>query len=130
MLSVRRFTKDADEAVWVEVSNSSRKGRENWRAITVEEMILEEKGNPSFDLEGRSIAELDGKPVGVVHARVDKLREERKGFIRLDVIPESRGSGIERQLVETALTELKARGTTMAQAWADSREEKRTAYSF
>lgn len=125
MLSVRRFTKGADEPVWVEVSNASRKGHVNWRAITVEEMLLQEKDDPSFDLEGRFIAEFDGKPVGVVHARVDKLREERKGFIRLDIIPESRSSGIERQLVETALTELKARGMTMAQAWADSRENDR-----
>jgi len=122
MLNVRRFVKGVDEPVWVEVLNASRKEREEWRAITAEEMLLQEKGDPSFDLEGRFIAELDGSPVGVVHANVDKLREERKGFIRFDVIPESRGQGIERQLIETALRELEVRGMTTAQAWADSRE--------
>jgi len=111
-----------DEPVWVEVLNASRKDREDWRAITAEEMLLQEQGDPSFDSEGRFIAELDGRPVGVVHANVDKLREESKGFIRFDVIPESRGSGIERQLLETALRELKARGMTTAQARADSKE--------
>jgi len=111
-----------DEPVWVEVLNASRKNREDWRAITAEEMLLQEQGDPSFDSEGRFIAELDGRPVGVVHANVDKWREERKGFIRFDVIRESRGSGIERQLLETALKELKARGMTTAQARADSKE--------
>ena len=123
MLNMRRFVQNVDEPVWVEVLNASRKDREDWRAITTEEMLLQEKEEPSFDSEGRFIAELDGRPAGVVHANVDKLREERKGFIRFDVIPESRGSGIERQLVETALSELKARGMTIAQAQADS--EKR-----
>jgi mycothiol synthase len=120
MLNMRRFVQNVDEPVWVEVLNASRKDREDWRAITTEEMLLQEKEEPSFDSEGRFIAELDGRPVGVVHANVDKLREERKGFIRFDVIPESRGSGIERQLVETALSELKARGMTVAQAQTDS----------
>jgi len=122
MLNIRRFVQGVDEPIWVEVLNASRKEREDWRAITAEEKLLQEKGDPSFDLEGRFIAELDGRPVGVVHADVDKLREERRGFIRFDVIPESRGRGIERQLIETALRELKVRGMAMAQARADSRE--------
>ena len=122
MLHIRRFVQGVDEPVWAEVLNASRKGREDWRAITAEEMLLQEKEDPSFDVEGRFIAELDRKPVGAVHANVEKLREERKGFIRFYVIPESRGRGIEHQLVETALRELKARGMTTAQASVDSRE--------
>ncbi|MEE8636637.1 MAG: GNAT family N-acetyltransferase [Dehalococcoidia bacterium] len=125
MLNMRRFMKGVDEPVWVEVLNAARKDREDWRAITAEEMLLQEKGDPSFDSEGRFIAELDGRPVGVVHANVDKLREERKGFVRFNVIPEFRDRGIERQLIETGLRELKVRGMTMAQAWADSRERAR-----
>jgi ribosomal protein S18 acetylase RimI-like enzyme len=111
-----------DEVVWIEVLNASRKDREDWRAITVEEMLLQEKEDPKFDPEGRFIAEFGGRPVGVVHANVDKLREEKKGFIPFDVIPESRGRGIEHQLVETGLGELKARGMTIAQASVDFRE--------
>jgi mycothiol synthase len=114
---------DVDEPVWVEVLNAARKERKDWRAMTVEELLLEEK-RPNFDFEGRFIAELDGKPVGIVHANVDKLREDRKGFIRLGVTPEFRGGETEQQLIETALRELKARGMTTAQAWADSGEKK------
>ena len=122
MLHIRRFVKGIDEPVWVGVLNASHKGREDWRAVTAEEMLLQEKEDPNFDVEGRFIAELDRKPVGAVHANVEKQREERKGFIRFFVIPQSRGRGIERQLVEIALRELKARGMTTAQAFVDSRE--------
>lgn len=121
-LNMRRFMSGVDEPVWVEVLNAARRHREDWRAITAEEIVLQEKEDPSFDSEGRFIAELDGRPVGVVHANVDKLREERMGFIRCDVIPESRGTGVPRQLLETALEELKARGMTTSQAFADARE--------
>ena len=123
MCSIRRFVKEKDEPVWVEVLNASRKDHEDRRAITVEEMLLQEKEEPSFDPEGRFIAELDGRAVGVVHANVDKFREEKRGFIRFDVIPGSRGGGIERDLLEIALRELQARGMTVAQASVDSREE-------
>jgi mycothiol synthase len=125
MLHIRRFVKGVDEPVWVEVLNATRKDREDLRAITVEEMLLQEKEDPNFDPEGRFIAELDRRPVGAVHANVEKHREERKGFIRFYVIPESRGKGIEHQLVETALRELKARGMATAQAGADYREPDR-----
>ncbi len=122
MLKIRRFVKGIDEPIWVGILSESRKNREDWRAITAEEMLLQEKENPSFDPEGRFVAELEQRPVGVVHAHVEKLREERTGFVRLDVIPESRGRGIERQLVETALKELKARDMAIAQASVDSVE--------
>lgn len=122
MLNMRHFVKGTDEPVWVKVLNASCRDREDWRAMRAEEMILEEKEDPGFDSEGRFIAELEGEPVGVVHAHVDKLREGSKGFIVLDVLPESRGSGIERQLVETALRELRVRGMTIAQASADAKQ--------
>jgi mycothiol synthase len=114
--------KGVDELIWDGVLNTSRKDREDWRAIAVEELLLEPK-RPGFDFEGRFIAELDGKPVGLVHADVDELSEDKKGLIRLSIITEFRGSGIERQLLEIALTELKVRGMTTAQVWADSEEQ-------
>jgi mycothiol synthase len=119
MLSVRRFVGGVDERIWDEVLSVSRRHSEEWGAIAVEELLLKEK-RPGFDFGGRFIAELDGKSVGLVHADVDKLSEDRKGLIRLSVIPEFRGTGVERQLLETGLTELKARGMAAAQAWADS----------
>jgi len=124
MLSVRRFVKGADEPLWVDVLNAARKEREDWRTITVEELLADAK-RPSFDFRGRFIAELDGKAVGIVHAKVDKMSEDKKGFIRLDVVPQFRGCGIETPLMETALRELKARDMTIAQTWADFSEKER-----
>jgi len=60
----------------------------------------------------------------VAHANVDRFRDDRKGFIRLEVVPEFRGQ-IERQLVEAALGELKARAMTSAQSWAEFAEQER-----
>jgi len=122
MLNIRRFVRGADESLWVDILNAARKGREDWRAITVEEVLLQEKEDPKFDPEGRFVAEFDGRPVGILHAKVDKLREEKKGYIPFDVPPESRGRGIEHQLLETGLRELKARGMMTAQASVDTRE--------
>lgn len=125
MLNIRRFVKGADEPVWVEVLNAAYKEYEDWRAITVEEFLLDEK-RPNFDFEGRFIAELDGTPLGIIHAYVDKLRKEKKGFINsFGVIPEHRGHGVEEKLIETALKELKKRGMQVAQAWSDYKREDR-----
>jgi mycothiol synthase len=126
VLNLRRFVKGVDEPVWVEVLNAAYKEYGGWwRAITVEEMLLDEK-RPNFDFEGRFIAELNGKPVGIVHAHVDKLRKEKKGFIyTFGVIPEFRGRGVEEELVESAMNELRKRGMDLVQAWADHKRSDR-----
>ena len=122
MLNIRRFVRDVDEPIWVQVLNAAYKERVDWRAVTVEEMLLDAK-RPGFDFEGRFIAELGGKPAAVVHANVDEFRNDGKGFIRFGVIPGFRGHGVEQQLMETVVTELKARGMTTAQAWVDSEKK-------
>ena len=104
MSIIRGFVKYADEPVWVRVFNAAYKEYEDWRAITVEEMLLEEK-RPDFDFEGRFIAELNGEPVGIAQAHVDKLRKEKKGFINnFGIVPEFRGRGVEERLAEVART--------------------------
>ena len=125
MLHIRQFVKGVDEPVWVEVLNAAYKEYEDWRAITVEEFLLDEK-RPNFDFEGRFIAELDGKPVGVIHAHVDKLRKEKKGFIQnFGVIPDFRGRGIEEKLMEIAMNELKKRKMKVIQAWTHNKRTDR-----
>jgi mycothiol synthase len=122
MLHIRRFVKGTDEPVWVDVLNAASNDDEFWRAITVDEFLLEQE-RPGFDFDGRFIAELKGRPAGIVHAYVDKARTDGQGFIRLGVIPEFRGREVERQLIETALKELRARGMTTAQSGAESARE-------
>jgi len=122
MLHIRRFVKGTDEPVYVDVLNAAGKDDEFWRAITVDEFLLEQQ-RPGFDFDGRFIAELEGRPVSVVHAGVDRARTDGQGFIRFGVIPEFRGREVERKLVETALDELRARGMTSAQTGTESAKE-------
>jgi GNAT superfamily N-acetyltransferase len=120
IVKIRRFQKGKDEADWVHVWNTAYQEYEDIRKITAADFRLAEAA-PSFDPEGRFIAEVDGEPVGIIHAHVDKLRKEPKGFIRsFGVIPKLRGGDIEHQLIHLALAELKRRGMTTVQGWARS----------
>ncbi len=122
MLSIRRFVQGTDEPLWVDVLNAASRDDEYWRAITVDEFLSLQK-RLSFDPEGRFIAEIAGRPIGVAHANVDKFRTDGQGDIRLDLIPEFRGREVARQLMATVLEELKARGMTTAHTWTDSARE-------
>ncbi len=119
LMKIRRFVQGKDEADWVRVWNAVYGERWDFRPMTVEEMMALEK-SPDFDAEGRFIAELGGEPVGIVFAYVDKLREEKKGFVRsFGVISEHQGKGIEEKLADSALEEFKKRGMTIVQSGAD-----------
>lgn len=124
MLHIRRFVRDSDEPVWVDVLNASHIDDEDWRTITVDELRAEEK-HPGFDFEGRFIAELEGRAVGLVHAFVDRFRTDGQGAVRVSLIPGVRGRGVAEPLVEKGLEELKARGMSNAQTWTPSAETDR-----
>jgi len=118
MLKIRKFVQGRDETVWINVANRAFKEFDEFRSSTVEDMIASEKA-PTFDATGMFIAELDGEPVGIVNAYVDKMREEKKGFMRaLGVIPEYRRRGIGRALAEKALESLREREMERVEAGA------------
>jgi GNAT superfamily N-acetyltransferase len=124
MLKLRRFVLGTDEANWLRVWNVIYGACLDLAPMTADEMTLMEK-SPDFDSEGMFIAELDNQPAAIVHAYVDKFREEEKGFLKdFGVLPEFRGRGIEEKLAETALAELKNRGMKVAQssAYGDQRD--------
>ena len=123
MLKIRRFVQGKDEEAWLSVWNVVYGQRWDLAPMTVDEMVATEK-SPDFEAEGRFIAEVDTQPVGIVHAYVDKLREEKKGFVRsFGVIPTFRGQGIEEKLAETALEEFKRRGMKVVQSAADGEQK-------
>jgi mycothiol synthase len=103
MLNVRKFVPGEDEATWLRVLNEAYKEHEDFRPDTIEEMELSKK-SPSFDAAGMLIAEIEGKPVGVVNAFVDRHRTEKVGSLRvLGVVPEFRRRGVGRSLLEAAI---------------------------
>ena len=125
LLKIRRFVQGRDEEDWIEVWNAAYKEYDDLRQMTVNEFRQYEKA-PEFDPKGRFIAELNRKSVGIIHAHVDKRREEKKGFIRsFGIIPEFRGKGMEEKLAEIALKELKSRGMESAQGWAVEKRKDR-----
>jgi GNAT superfamily N-acetyltransferase len=99
-----------------------------WRGTTVDEMLELEK-SPGFDFEGRFIVEVDGKPVGLVNAQVEKSGEEKRGFIRdLCVLPAFRGSSVEEQLLGAAMNEFRRRGVNRVRAWTGVKRADRIGF--
>jgi len=118
MLKIRRFVLERDEDAWVTVWNEAFKEFEDFRNITVDDALIMEK-SPTFDAAGMFIAELNGESVGIVNAYVDKMREDKKGFIRvLGVVSDYRRRGIGRALAEKAVESLKERGMETVEASA------------
>jgi ribosomal protein S18 acetylase RimI-like enzyme len=118
MLKIRGFVQGKDEAICVSVWNKAFREFDEFRSFSVEDWLAREK-SPSFDAAGMFIAELDNEPVGLVYAFVDKMREEKKGFIRvLGVVPTCRKRGIGRALAEKAIQSFKERGMQTIEAGA------------
>jgi len=118
MLNIRGFVQGRDEDIWVSVWNKVFREFDDFRSISVEDMLMSEK-SPTFDAAGMFIAELDGEFVGIVNAYVDKMREEKKGFIRtLGVVPEYRRRGIGRALARKAIDSLEERRMQTIEAGA------------
>ena len=123
MLKIRTFVVGRDEAIWAYIASGAYRDYEDFRSLSVEEMQKLEK-SPTFDSSGMFIAELDGKPAGIVNAYVDKFRKEKKGFISwLGVLPEYRRRGVGKALAQKAIESLKERGMEIAETALDSTRE-------
>jgi len=120
LLNIRPFKKGFDEDIFVSIFNAVFGDYDDIRSITLEEMKKMEE-SPSFNTDGMFIAEWKGETAGMVNAYIDKLREEKKGFIQwLGVLPKFRGKEIAKKLVEKALKSLKERGMKVAETWAQT----------
>ncbi len=107
-----------DEPVWVELLNAEYGEYASWwRGTTVEDMLEHEK-NPSFDFEGRFVAEFNGKPVGIIHAHVEGSGGEKRGFIRdFCVLQAFRGGEVEERLLGAAVNKFKKHQVSFIRAW-------------
>jgi mycothiol synthase len=120
LLKIRPFEEGKDEEAYIKLYNAGFSDYEDVRAVTLQEVRTIEKA-PIQNLNGLLIAEWNGRLAGMVQAYVDKLREEKKGFIQsLAVFPEFRRKGIAKQLVSAAIASFKERGMTKADAWAQT----------
>ena len=120
LLKTRPFRKGFDEDVFVSIFNAAFGDYDDIRSMTLEEMKKMEK-SPSFSTNGMFIAEWNGETAGMINAYVDKLREEKKGFIQwLGVLPKFRGKGIAKKLLKRAIESLKQRGMKITETWAQT----------
>jgi len=120
LLKIRPFKKESDEEAFVSIFNACFGDYDDIRSISLKELRRWEEA-PSFSFDGMFVAEWNGEIAGMVNAFVDRLREEKKGFVQwLAVLPKFRRKGIAKKLVEKALENLKQRGMIMAETWAQS----------
>jgi mycothiol synthase len=123
LLKTRQYCREKDREIYVKIFNAAFAEYEDMRSTTIEQ-LREMEESPRYDAEGLMVAEWNNQPAGMVHAYVDKFREEPKGFIQgLAVLPEFRRRGIGRKLVETALQKLRQRRMKLVHAWAESDRE-------
>jgi len=130
MLRIRSFIKNHDEQAWVYVLNTAYGKFRDWRAITVEEYLREMQKDSDSPYSERWIAELDGNPVGVVHAFEERMETEKGGVIdNLAIIPKLHGSGVEKEIVKFAVDQLEKRKVNKILMprlrWSDSEENNR-----
>ena len=123
-MKIRRFVMGEDEVNLAKLFNALYYRNPTQPLITSEDYRKFEK-DPEWDSNGRFMVEVRNNPVGWVNAYVDKLREEKKGFVYMGVLPEFRGKGIEEELLETAIRELKRRGMKVAQTLLEGDQDAR-----
>jgi mycothiol synthase len=120
LLNIRPFRIGFDEETFVSIFNACFGDYDDIRGMTLEEMRKMEE-SPNFSTDGMLIAEWNGETAGMTNAFVDKLREEKKGFIQwLSVLPKFRRKGIAKQLVKKAIESLQQRGMETAETWAQT----------
>ena len=124
MLKIRRFVIGKDESDLVKMHNAIYYRHPSYAQLTVEDYRKLYK-DPERDTKGRFIAEANNSPVGWVNASVDRLRADKKGFVWVGLMPMFRGQGIEEELTEAAIRNLKRRGMKVAQSVVEEDEAVR-----
>jgi len=101
--------REGDEKKWLQIVNSSMKGAQR-KPLKLKD-IREYKRSPYFDPSGVFFAYVDDKPVGVCQASPGAFFEVEKGHIgSFHVLPQYRGTSIEKGLHQRAIDYLKAKG--------------------
>lgn len=110
MLKIRPFVEGKDEPIYLNIVNLSMAECSDFTPITREEDEMGRKA-PNFVSQGQFIAEWNNKPVGFVHAEVDPLDKENKGYMSGPfVIPEFRRKHIGTALAKAAIKNFQERG--------------------
>ena len=117
-LVIRPFVEGQDEAAWVSIANEYLGHFLGPDYVPKDRETLEwlEK-SPWYDPEGMFVAELNGEPIGVITAYVDKRAGRRHGILSVELRLRYVGSEHERQMLFFGLESLRRRGVSYARTW-------------
>lgn len=127
-LKIRPFVPVQDDELVADITTRARSGTPDFVPPTVAEMRLDRQ-SPWSSEEGLLIAELDGTPVAVVNAFVDKTSLRKQGYVdELAVVPEARRRGIGSALLVKAVESFRGRGMEKARCGAHDWNEPAAAF--
>ncbi len=123
-MNIRPYVQGQDDEVLLHISNTSRAGTPDFVPATLEQLRTGQQ-SPNWTPEGRFIAELDGKPVGIAGGHADPNRTEPIGHLGgPTVLPGFRRRGIGTALAGRALDYLRSQGLervrTMNEGWNEA----------
>ena len=103
---------EADIGPIVRAWNLSRRGLPLERDYTIGELRAEIFDDEDYDINGSWVAEAKGEVVGFGRGIVERKRVESglsEGFVTVEVVPEHRGRGIEKEIMNRVLAHLRSR---------------------
>lgn len=126
--SVRPFSPDEDEALWLSLNNRIFEGHPengNWTTGDLQARMRQ----PWFRREDLLILQVDGHPAGFNWLKVsDKKGEGTVGEVYIiGTLPEYHGRGLGRYLLAEGLTHLSARGVDAVAVYVDQANERAVA---
>ncbi|MBU0684603.1 MAG: GNAT family N-acetyltransferase [Thermoplasmatota archaeon] len=107
-----RHPTEADVGSIVRAWNLSRRGIPLERDFTIGELRAEIFDDEDYDINGSWVAEAKGEIVGFGCGTVERRRVESgllEGFVTVEVVPEHRGRGIEKEIMNRVLAYLRSR---------------------
>ncbi|HDJ26181.1 MAG TPA: GNAT family N-acetyltransferase [Candidatus Bathyarchaeota archaeon] len=125
-LVIRPFVQGRDEEAWISISNEflGHFLSPDYTPMSREDLEWFE-GSPWFDPSGLFVAELDGKPIGIIRIHVDKRRRDQYGTISIELRLDYVGSEHERQMLLFCLGNLRTRGVRRARMWVRDNMKER-----
>ena len=117
-LTIRSFVKGQDETAWISITNEYLSHFLGPDYMPRSQEYMEWfKRSPWYDPKEMFVAELDGKPIGVIRVRVDERAGRRHGTISIELRLHYVGTEYERQMLFFCLENLRSRGISYARTW-------------
>ena len=116
-----RHPTEVDIGAMTEVMNLGTKDLKHHADSSADEIRAWTFGEKDYDPEGYLLAFADGRPVAYGGSMISKSRVDngfKDAHINLMIVPEWRGKGIEKHIIDFALVFIRSKGMELAMFWA------------